>query len=202
MIRLALLLAGAVSLAHAATVFTIVVDGTTTFLDSSMLTAGTTYYSAFELTGGDASNSTALITGIDFGGGSAVALDLSDTFGTFMVGPDGSDPDGAFQNAGTLQLDVTPGNSFSQYAQQFVAGTRFSFTVALDGIYAGGIPDEFSFQLYDNTLSTELYEQDLDILTTSTVPEPATVVLCLLAIPILAAGARRRSGDHSARQAS
>ena len=57
------------------------------------------------------------------------------------------------------------------------------------GIFAGGIPDEFSFQLYDSTLSTELYEQDLDILSTSTIPEPGTVVLCLLGFPILIARA-------------
>jgi hypothetical protein len=59
------------------------------------------------------------------------------------------------------------------------------------GIFAGGIPDEFSFQLYDSTLSTELYEQDFDILSTSDVPEPGTAVLCLLGIPILIARAAR-----------
>ena len=99
MIRLALLLAGAMSLAHAATTLTIIVNNGTTFLDGSSLNGGTTYYAAFELTGGDASNSTALVTGIALGGGSAVALNLSDTFGSFTVGPNGSDPAGAFQNA-------------------------------------------------------------------------------------------------------
>ena len=199
MIRLALLLAGAMSLAHAATTLTIIVNNGTTFLDGSSLNGGTTYYAAFELTGGDASNSTALVTGIDLGGGSAVALNLSDTFGSFTVGPNGSDPAGAFQNAGTLQLAVTPGNGYSQYAQQFVAGTQLSFTVALNGTYLGGIPDEFSFQMYDSTLSTELYEQDLDILSTSTIPEPGTVVLCLLGFPILIARAVwvRRSASIS-----
>ena len=123
MIRLPLLFAAAAALASADTIITVDVDDTTSFLDGSSLTAGTTYYAAFELIGGDASDSTAFISAMNLGGGSALPLNPLDTFGAFTIGPDSSAAAAAFQNLGTLLLAATPGNSYSQYLQQFVAGS-------------------------------------------------------------------------------
>ena len=116
------------------------------------------------------------------------------------VGPDPSDADGIFQTAGTLTLTVVPGDSYSLYTQQFTSGARgraaqFIFTASLDGIYAGGTPDAFSFQLYDSSLSTLLYEQDFAILdsTPAAVPEPGSASLLLTGLALALCLARRRS---------
>ncbi len=202
-----LLLVFVAELARATTVTTVFVDNKTSLLDGSSLTAGTTYYAAFQLTGGDASNSTALIA--DLGGGAPLALNPSDTVGTFAIGPDPNSAAAAFQPFATLLLTVTPGNSYSQYAQKFVAGSALEFTVSLSGVFSGGTPDTFSFQLYsdlpvdanplNDTPNLQLYSQDLAILDTldttptATTPEPATWTACWLALLMTLRKTLRRS---------
>ena len=181
--------------ASANTIYVIELDNSTALLDSSSFTAGTTYYAAFQLTGGDASNSNAFLTGFDIGGGSVVAPSLADPVaGTYVVGPDPADAGGIFQNSGTLLLTVVPSDSYSLYTQQFTAGSQFSFTASLDGVFLGGTPDAFSFQLYDSSLSTLLYEQDISILDsgTSAVPEPGSARLSLGGIALVLAICWRR----------
>jgi len=144
------------------------VNNGTTFLDGSSLNGGTTYYAAFELTGGDASDSTALVTRASISGGGPVHVasepvgyvrEASRSGRTVPTRPV------AFQNAGTLQTGRHTGNSYSQYAQAVSwPGRSFPSQLRWTAFTQGGIPDEFSFQMYDSTLSTELYEQDLDIL--------------------------------------
>jgi hypothetical protein len=172
----------------ATTIYFIDLDNSTSLLDGSSFTAGTTYYTAFQLTGGDASNSSATVSGFDIGGGSAVAPSPADPVaGTYAVGPNPADPAGIFQTAGTLTLSIVPANSYSLYTQQFTAGTQLSFSVTLDGVYAGGTPDAFSFQLYDSSLDTLLYEQDFAILNTApaSVPEPGSAGLVLAGLALV-----------------
>ena len=59
--RFWLLLAMSCGVAPASTLFSINLGTTTTLLDGSNFTTGTTYYSAFQLTGGDASNGSAAL---------------------------------------------------------------------------------------------------------------------------------------------
>ena len=183
--------------ASATTTYIIVVDTSTSLLDGSFFTAGTIYYSAFQLTGGDASDSSAFVGSFDIGGGSAIAPGIADLVsGTYLVGPNAGDADGIFQTAGTLLLTVVPADSYSLYTQQFTAGSQFSLTASLNGVFLGGTPDLFSFQLYDSSLSTLLYEQDLAILDNAPtpVPEPDSAGLFLVGLAlVLGSYWRRRS---------
>lgn len=121
------------------------------------------------------------------GGGAAVAHSSGDpTSGIFAVAPGNTSNDGIFQPSGTLTLLITPASGYSLYAQQFTAGSLFEFATELDGIFAGGTPDSFSFQLYDASLSTLLYEQNFDVLqTTSAIPEPSTGMATGIAAVVL-----------------
>lgn len=188
--------------ASATTVYFIDLDNSTSLLDGSFFTAGTTYYAAFQLTGGDASNSSAALSGFEIGGGSPVAPSPADPVaGIYAVGPDPADPSGIFQTDGTLALKVVPNNSYALYAQQFTAGTQFSFSVSLDGVFLGGTPDAFSFQLYDSGLDTLLYEQDFAILNTgSSVPELGSAGLVLAGLALVLTSDWRR--HPSARERS
>lgn len=180
--------------APATTLYFIDLDNSTSLLDGSSFTAGTTYYTAFQLTGGDASNSGASLSGFALGGGSAAAPGPADPVaGTYAVGPDPADTAGIFQTAGTLALTIVPGNSYSLYTQQFTAGTQLSFSFTLDGVYAGGTPDAFSFQMYDSSLDTLLYEQNFAILNSApaSVPEPGSAGLVLAGMALVLLLVRR-----------
>jgi hypothetical protein len=194
MTRLALLLAFLAPLSHGSMV-TIQMDNSTSLLDGSMFSSGTTYYAAFELSGSDNVNSQAWLTGFSLDGGLGLNSSGGDfVTGIFAVGPDSSDSAGIWQSGGTLGLQITEDPSapetasFSAYTQQLVAGSGFEFTVDLSGVYLSGIPDAFTFQLYDSGLSTLLYQQELDQ-TSTTVPEPSTAWLCA---PIALVGIWRR----------
>jgi hypothetical protein len=186
--------------ASATTTYTIVLDNSTSLLDGSFFTVGATYYSAFQLTGGDASDSSAFVGSFDIGGGSAIAPGIADPVsGTYIVGPNAGDAGGIFQTAGTLLLTVVPADSYSLYTQQFTAGSQFGFTVSLNGVFLGGTPDLFSFQLYDSSLSTLLYEQDLAILDSAptSVPEPDSAGLFLVGLALVIAPCWRRRSTRA-----
>jgi hypothetical protein len=178
-------------------IYSIDLDNSTSLLDGSSFTAGTIYYTAFQLTGGDASNSSAFLSGFALGGGSAVAPSPADPVaGTYAVVPDPADPAGIFQTNGALTLAIAPGNSYSLYTQQFTSGTQLSFAVSLDGVFLGGTPDAFSFQLYDSGLDTLLYEQDFAILDSgspASVPEPGSAGLMLAGLALVMCFCRRRT---------
>jgi hypothetical protein len=172
---------------------TITITTSTVFLDASTFTPGTTYYVAFQLTGGGTDNNSVLITNFNFGGGSVLNQDPADpTFGTFVVGPNSLDPAGIGQTLASLQLTITPGDAFSLYTQQLVAGSSLSFDFTLTNNFVSGSFDQFAFQIYDAGLSTLLFERTFDITGAETVPEPATVVLMGMGLFGASAYLRRR----------
>lgn len=140
--------AGSVS---AAATYTTGLDTSTSLLDSSLFTAGTDYFAAFQLTGGDHPGSVAELSGFVPAGG-------------------------------PFSLAVDAANNYALETLAFTAGTSFRFTAQLAGSYTGGIPDEFSFQLYDSGVTTLLYDQSLDIRSFDGVsaPEPGTLALFLV----------------------
>jgi len=174
---------------------TIIMNSYTSLNDGSMFTSGTTYYATFQMNAGDASSSLAAISNIVLDSGSALPpMSTDEDFGLYSVGPDPGSTDGIFQLGGTLGLTLTAGSGFSLYTQQFVAGGVFQFDVSLSGTFDGGTPDSFSFQLYDASLSTLLYEQDLAVLDTDTTPtpEPPASLLTLAGVALLGlVGARK-----------
>ena len=182
------------TLGQAATIVS--VDTSTTLLDASNFTAGTTYYAAWQLTGAGASTNTATLSAFDLGGGAGINRQPGDPVDTpFTLGPNALSTAGVWQLSATLDLVVDPSDSFSLYSQQFVAGGSFAFRVdyTTDQI-AGFTPDAFSFQLYDSTLSTLLYEVTLDLLPPGEpIPEPSAWALALMGLGLLLTRLTRRT---------
>ena len=175
---------------------TILLDTTTTLDDGSQYSVGTTYYATFQMDAGDSSDGSAYIVDITLGRGTPLEVSSNDPDGgIYVVSPDPADTLGIFQSNGMLALSLTPSVAFSVYGQQFTAGLQFGFDVQLYGTYSGGTPDSFSFQLYDSSLSTLLYEQDIAIVNTSMAgtPEPGPALLAGASmLLLLAAGIRRQ----------
>lgn len=175
---------------------TIELDQATNLLDASTFTAGTTYIAAFQLAGGGFSSSQALASLFDLRNGAGFAQDPSDIVtGLTVVGPNDSLPAGIWQAGGTLLLTVTPSNASAVYTQAFQAGDTFRFTYSLitDDPLAP-VPDQFTFQLYDDTFSTLLYEVTEDALTEGQlVPEPSTWISGLAGLGVIFVAYRRRS---------
>ena len=175
----------------------VTIDQTTALLDSTLFTIGTTYYAAWTLSGGDASDSQAVVSQVMIPGGVIIPLDMTEfAFGNFTLGPNPADTGGIFQSAGSLNLQVTAQDSFSAFTQRFTAGSSLKFKVVTSGTFNGGIPDSFAFQLYDSNLSILLYEQTIAIrdTTTSGVPEPSTFAAMAL---LVALGANMRRNRKS-----
>jgi hypothetical protein len=171
----------------------VTITTSTVLLNGSNFTAGTGYYVAFQLTGGGTDNNSVLITGFNFDGGSVFNQSSSDpTFGTYVVGPNSLDPAGIGQALASLQLTITPGDAFSLYLQQVVAGSSISFDFTRTNNFVSGSFDQFAFQLYDADLSTLLFERTFDITGAETVPEPATIVLLGMGLFGASAYVRRR----------
>jgi hypothetical protein len=177
------------------TAATIELDQSTTLLNSSTFTAGNTYIAAFQLSGGGFSSSQALASLFDLSTGAGFAQDPLDIVtGLVVVGPNSSLPAGIWQPDGTLSLEVNLVDAFAVYTQAFQAGTTFRFTYSLITDNPSAIvPDQFTFQLYDDTLSTLLYEVTEDSLNDGQlVPEPATWMTGLLGCGLLWGAYRRR----------
>ncbi len=194
MLRTILLSLTLASLASGSTVFTVIVQDGDTLIDSSLFASGTPYIAAFQLTGGTTSDSVAAITGIDLGGGFSAPGSIFATSGV-TYGASGL-PDGS------LTLKVTPSDSFNYFFQTFTAGSQFAFTVTLTGVFSPPTPDEFAFQLYDQT-SAIVYEQDFNVTdaTPPSAPEPATWTL-LVTAGMLSALRYRRHRNQIARTTS
>lgn len=196
------LLAGACFTIEDARAEAITLNTSTVLLDSSNFTAGTTYYAAFQLVGGGTDNNSALLSNFNFGaGGSVVARSASDPFaGIFVLASDPFDPLGIGQTGATLGLTIIPGNAFSLFTQQFTAGSSFSFTFSLtNNFLPGNSFDGFTFQLYDASLGTLLFEQTFDINgAPQPVPEPATMLLFGTGLAACASLMRRhrKRGNH------
>lgn len=158
---------------------TIELDQSTNLLDGSTFTAGTTYIAAFQLTASGIAASQVSLSLFNLSNGAGFAPSSSDVvFGIYTVGPDDTLPAGIWQSNGTLFLLVTPSSASAVYTQAFQAGTTFSFTYDLITDQTSGTPDQFAFQLYDESLSNLLYEVTEDALDVgAVVPEPSSVVL-------------------------
>lgn len=177
---------------------TIEIDGTTSLLDSSTFTPGTSYFAVFQLTGATGLPNQASLSAFDFGSGSVFARDVSDpAFGQFILGPNPASTSGIGQTAATLDLSVDLVTSYSLYSQMFTAGERFSFDLEFTTLFVNGIPDQFAFQLYDPGLSALLYEVAIDLTPDTSIPEPGT--LGLTAAAVLAAITRRSTTNKTSR---
>lgn len=197
MIRLCLLACLLTPSAAGSIITFVTIEQTITLLDSTQFTTGTTYYAAWAMSAGDASDSQAVVSAVLIPGGIIIPLDMTEfSAGNFTLGPNPAASAGIFQPSGTLNLQVTGLDSFSAFTQRFTAGTSLQFMVVTSGTFNGGIPDSFAFQLYDSTLSTLLYEQTIAIRdTTSTgVPEPSTFFATL---GLLALGAKLATQPRS-----
>jgi len=194
--RKPLLLFGLVALSiGAAAPVTIVIDASTTLLDFSLFTAGTTYYAAFQLSGSGINENTAVLSAFQFGGGGAVDRDAADPlFGLFVLAPDDSAPSGIGQPSALLNLTVNLSEPFALYTQRFVAGSEFSFDFEVSQNYTPGFPpDQFSFQLYDEALRGLLHETVFDIQPSEPAPEPE--LFWLTGVALLAVGVRSLKRD-------
>ncbi|MBY0503412.1 MAG: hypothetical protein K2X03_05875 [Bryobacteraceae bacterium] len=159
---------------------TLELDTSTTLLNSSLFSTGTTYVAAFQLNGAGNGSTLAALSLFDLGGGSGLPASPADlTAGLFSVGPLPALSAGIWQSNGMLTLNVDPLNVTALYTQAFTAGTVFRFDFLLTtNVGAGLTPDQFSFQLYDSGLSELLYDSAFDAVPGVTVPEPGTMSLC------------------------
>jgi hypothetical protein len=82
-------------------------------------------------------NNTAVLSDFNFGGGAPAGAPS-------LIG-------GATGNAGTA-LSITESSFFNEFVQQFTPGSRLDFHLQLStNLERGGVPDEFSFAILDNT---------------------------------------------------
>lgn len=177
--RTLLLLCGAACFCMANT---IQVDTGTALLDGSLFTQGETYFAAFQLNGGTVSNTTTLVKNFQLGGGAAAAPQPTDpSAGIFLVNDGNPAPNGIFDTM--LRLRVIPSNAFSLYTQRFGAGNSLQFDYFFGGYFTGIQADQFTFQLYDSSLNTLLYEQAIDVRSTPAgTPEPSSLGLVVSGI--------------------
>jgi hypothetical protein len=108
-------------------------------LDTSLLTGGN-YYIDFQLNDGNGvgdGNNTAVISSFDFGGGAATGT------ATHFGGASGD----LFTAVSLIDNDP-----FTEFFQEFQAGSYLNFTVLLSNNPNGAIPDFFGFALLDENL--------------------------------------------------
>lgn len=179
--------------AQAGAAVVVSLDTSTALLDASTYTQGTTYYSAWQLTGSGSTANTATVQAFLLGGGTGIDRQLADPVDdTYSLGPDPSRPAGIWQPSAVLSLTVNPADAFSLYTQQFVAGPTFEFEVSFTTEQLQGFaPDQFTFQLYDSGLQTLLYEVSIGLEAAEPVPEPGTWAAGLAGVLLLLRAAFR-----------
>jgi hypothetical protein len=192
-------------IASVAPAITIQLDNATTLLDGSLFTLNAQYVAAFQLnSGGVATGTLADLSRFRLGGGVGLGPTAQDlVLGFYTIGPAAQNPPTSiWEPNGTLtlivdRLGIPPYGTQAVYTQSFVAGTEFVFDLNLvsDGV-AGLTPDQFTFQLYDSTFSSLLYEVALDAVAepNTAVPEPATGAGVAIAVVALALWRRRTIG--------
>ena len=108
MIRFCLLACLLTSSAAGSIITFVTINQTTALLDSTLFTTGTTYYAAWALSAGDASDSQAVVSAVMIPGGVIIPLDMTEfSAGNFTLGPNPAATAGIFQPSGTLNLKVT-----------------------------------------------------------------------------------------------
>jgi len=165
---------------------TVSLDTSTTLLDSSTFTPGTTYFAVFQLTSSGTANTQAALASFDLGTGTGLNQSGGDPVsGNYLVGP-AVLASGIWQAGGTLALSVDPLNGYALYSQAFTAGSTFQFDFNLiTDLLPGATPDQFAFQLYDEGISNLLYEVASDAAVPLDAPEPGSWSLGFLCIGVL-----------------